>query len=227
MVGGGPLLQPGLVSLAHHGVLFLDELAEFDRDVLDALRQPLEDGSVEIARAHGSIRYPAQLQLVAATNPCRCGWFGDSERPCRCPRSDAERYLRRVSGPLLDRIDVRLTMPRIAPPALLQGAPGETSAVVAKRIATARSVALERNGGIVNARLVGTRLDESCRADRGALRLLSELGVRGAMSARGLHRVLRIARTIADLDSRPAVAERDVSAAAGLRNDELTESMAA
>jgi magnesium chelatase family protein len=227
MVGGGPLLAPGLVSLAHHGVLFLDELAEFDRDVLDALRQPLEDGSVEIARAHGSVRYPAQLQLVAATNPCRCGWYGDAERPCRCPRPDAERYLRRVSGPLLDRIDLHVTMPRLDPSVLLEGPPGEASSVVAERIARARSMALARNGGVVNARLAGRRLEEACAAERTALRLLAELGARGAMSARGLHRVLRIARTIADLEGRPKVFDTDVSAAAGVRNGERAEAFAA
>ena len=113
MVGGGPHLRPGLVTQAHHGVLFLDELAEFDRDVLDALRQPLEDGSVEVARAHGSVTYPARLQLIAAMNPCRCGWHGDPARACRCPVGEPERYTRRVSGPLRDRIDLRVTMPRM------------------------------------------------------------------------------------------------------------------
>jgi magnesium chelatase family protein len=226
LVGGGPQLAPGLVSLAHHGVLFLDELAEFDRDVLDALRQPLEDGSVEIARAHGSVRYPAQLQLVAATNPCRCGWYGDADRSCRCPRQDAERYLRRVSGPLLDRIDLRVTMPRLDPSVLLEGQAGESSALVAERIARARAVALNRNGGVVNARLVGRRLEEACAAEPRGLRLLVELGARGAMSARGLHRVLRIARTIADLEARPRVSDADVSAAAGVRNGEQAEALA-
>ena len=113
LVGGGTALRPGLVTQAHHGVLFLDELAEFDRDVLDALRQPLEDGTVEIVRAHGSVRYPARLQLIAAMNPCRCGWYGDPERACRCPAREPQRYLRRVSGPLLDRIDLRVVMPRV------------------------------------------------------------------------------------------------------------------
>ena len=127
MVGGGPQLRPGLVTLAHNGVLFLDELAEFDRDVLDALRQPLEDGSIEIVRAHGHVRYPARLQLIAATNPCRCGWFGDPDRACRCPPLEPERYVRRVSGPLLDRIDLRIAMPRVPPQELIGGSPGEAS----------------------------------------------------------------------------------------------------
>ena len=134
MVGGGPRLRPGLVTQAHHGVLFLDELAEFDRDVLDALRQPLEDGTVEIVRAHGSVRYPARLQLIAAMNPCRCGWHGDPERRCRCPPREPERYARRVSGPLLDRIDLRVVMPRLRPGALVDAARPEPSALVAARV---------------------------------------------------------------------------------------------
>ena len=113
MVGGGPSLRPGLVTQAHHGTLFLDELAEFDRHVLDALRQPLEDGSVEIERAHGSVRYPARLQLIAAMNPCRCGWFGDADRACRCATGEPQRYARRVSGPLLDRMDMQVRMARL------------------------------------------------------------------------------------------------------------------
>jgi magnesium chelatase family protein len=208
-------------------VLFLDELAEFDRDVLDALRQPLEDGSVEIARAHGSVRYPARLQLVAATNPCRCGWFADPDRACRCPGHDADRYLQRVSGPLLDRIDIRVRMPRLPPGAMLVSEPGEASAPVAERIAMARRVALERSGGVPNARLAGRALELACQADRGAMRLLADLGSQAAMSARGLHRVLRISRTIADLAAREAVTWEDVAAAAELRNDSPAEALAA
>ncbi len=136
MVGGGPLLQPGLVTLAHRGVLFLDELAEFDRNVLDALRQPLEDGTVEIARAHGHVRYPARLQLIAAMNPCRCGWYGEPDARCRCRPAEALAYQRRVSGPLLDRIDLRVVMSRVPPEVLIGGPHPEASSVVAARIAT-------------------------------------------------------------------------------------------
>ena len=134
MVGGGPHLRPGLVTQAHHGVLFLDELAEFDRDVLDALRQPLEDGTVEIVRAHGSVRYPARLQLIAAMNPCRCGWHGDPARACRCPIREPERYMRRVSGPLLDRIDLRVVMPRMEADELVGAGDAEGNDAVAARI---------------------------------------------------------------------------------------------
>jgi magnesium chelatase family protein len=217
MVGGGPLLQPGLVSLAHHGVLFLDELAEFDRNVLDALRQPLEDGTVEIVRAHGHVRYPARLQLIAATNPCRCGWHDDAVRACTCPVGDPERYLRRVSGPLVDRLDLRISMPRVSPGELLEGAPGESSAVVAIRIARARDLALARQG-MPNAHLSGAALGSEAGADAAARRLLAHLAAQTSMSARGIHRVLRVARTIADLDDRASVNESDISAAAGLRD---------
>ena len=219
MVGGGPQLRPGLVTLAHNGVLFLDELAEFDRDVLDALRQPLEDGSIEIVRAHGHVRYPARLQLIAATNPCRCGWFGDLDRACRCPPLEPERYVRRVSGPLLDRIDLRIEMPRVPPQELISGVPGEASSRVAGRILRARALALARSPGVPNAQLPGASLDAVCRTDRPARELLTDLANRTGMTGRGVHRVLRVARTIADLADRDVIVAEDVSAAAALRED--------
>jgi magnesium chelatase family protein len=219
MVGGGPLLRPGLVTLAHNGVLFLDELAEFDRDVLDALRQPLEDGSIEIVRAHGHVRYPARLQLIAATNPCRCGWLGDPDRACRCPPLEPERYIRRISGPLLDRIDLRIAMPRVGAEELVGGVPGEPSSVVAARIAAARGIAMARTSGVPNARVPGASLATVCRPDGPARELLTDLADRTGMTGRGVHRVLRVARTIADLAGRDAVTASDVSAAAALRED--------
>jgi magnesium chelatase family protein len=217
LVGGGPRIQPGEVTLAHRGVLFLDELAEFDRNVLDALRQPLEDGTVDIARANGHVRYPARVQLVAAMNPCRCGHFGDPVRPCRCPGGDPERYVRRVSGPLLDRMDLQVEVPRVPPDELIRGAPGEGSAAVSLRISAARRLALERNGGRVNADLVGGSVVAASRLPPAAERLLEDLAQRNGMSARGVHRTLRVARTIADLAERPTVVEDDVLAAVGLR----------
>jgi magnesium chelatase family protein len=219
MVGGGPQLRPGLVTLAHNGVLFLDELAEFDRDVLDALRQPLEDGSIEIVRAHGHVRYPARLQLIAATNPCRCGWFGDLERACRCPPLEPERYVRRVSGPLLDRIDLCIAMPRVRPEELISGLPGEPSSRVAERIAHARALAMARTPGVPNALVPGGWLDVVCRPDGHARELLTDLANRTGMTGRGVHRVLRVARTIADLAGREVIVAEDVSAAAALRED--------
>ncbi|MFN8620514.1 MAG: YifB family Mg chelatase-like AAA ATPase [Chloroflexota bacterium] len=227
MVGGGPALGPGLVSLAHHGVLFLDELAEFDRDVLDALRQPLEDGTVEIARAAGSVRYPARLQLVAATNPCRCGWHGDATKTCTCPGSEADRYVRRVSGPLLDRIDLQVRMPRVTAADLLAPGTEESSAVVRERIAAARARAVDRNGGIPNARLAGGSVVERCRPTLAAQRLLDEVSSSAVLSARTVHRLLRVARTLGDLAGRDAVDEGDVSAAISLRQEVLARNLAA
>jgi magnesium chelatase family protein len=218
LVGGGPRLAPGSVSLAHEGVLFLDELAEFDRDVLDALRQPLEEGSVVVARAHGQVRYPARIQLVAAMNPCRCGYHGDPERPCLCPLGEPERYVRRVSGPLLDRLDLRIELPRVAPDELLAAAEPESSAVVAARIAAARDRAKERNAGRTNARLPGSQALAACRLDLLASSRLAELAQARQLSARGIHRVLRVARTIADLDDAERVDAPTIMAAAGLRD---------
>ena len=218
LVGGGPRLAPGEVTLAHHGVLFLDELAEFDRDVLDALRQPLEDGSVTIARAGGQVRYPARLQLVAAMNPCRCGFAGDASRPCRCPAQDPERYVRRVSGPLLDRLDLRVEMERVPPEALLELEPPEPSSVVRARIAAARAIARERNGGLANALLSGTAALRLAALDLRARRRLEEVAGRQLLTARGVHRLVRVARTIADLEGRAGVDEATILAAANLRD---------
>lgn len=221
MVGGGPRLRPGLVTQAHNGTLFLDELAEFDRDVLDALRQPLEDGSVEIVRAHGSVRYPARLQVIAAMNPCRCGWHGDATRACRCPTREPDRYIRRVSGPLLDRIDLRVIMPRIQAGQLVDTARPESSALVSQRIARAWSVAQERNQGKPNARLAGTQLMDLCRLDRGSRAIVKELSAALDLTGRGVHRMLRVSRTIADLDARERVTSDDVVAASSLRDRSL------
>ena len=221
MVGGGPRLRPGLVTQAHHGVLFLDELAEFDRNVLDALRQPLEDGSVEIVRAHGSVTYPARLQLIAAMNPCRCGWDGDPDRVCRCPPGDPRRYRRRVSGPLLDRIDLRVIMPRIAPGELVRLARPEPSQAVAERIHAAWLAAHVRNGGRPNAALRGRALLAACLLDAGSRAAMEELGARLELTGRGVHRMLRVARTIADLKDRERVGREELAAAAALRDRSL------
>jgi magnesium chelatase family protein len=227
MVGGGPQLRPGLVTQAHHGVLFLDELAEFDRHVLDALRQPLEDGSVEIVRAHGSVRYPARLQLIAAMNPCRCGWHGDPVRQCRCPTGEAERYMRRVSGPLLDRIDLRVVMPRLEPAILVDAAAQEPSAAVADRIASAWRLAVTRNEGAPNAALRGRQLHRACGMDRSARDSLTEVARGLDLTARSVHRTMRVARTIADLRGSPVVRAEEILAAASLRDRSMEVRVAA
>ena len=220
MVGGGPSLAPGEVSLAHRGVLFLDELAEFDRDVLDALRQPLEEGTVGISRAGRAVRFPARFQLIAATNPCRCGYRDDPIRPCRCRPGEAEGYLKRVSGPLLDRIDCFVEMPRVPPHELLRAPDPECSEPVARRIVAAREAARERNGGRPNAALAGRRLRLLAQADRDATRLLERMAERDGYSARATHRAFRVARTVADLRGHAGVTAEDVSAAIALRQRE-------
>jgi magnesium chelatase family protein len=218
LVGGGPALQPGEATLAHHGVLFLDELAEFDRPTLDALRQPLEEGVLTIARARGHVRYPARFQLVAAMNPCRCGYFNDVVRKCSCKTGDPEQYVRRVSGPLRDRFDMEIEMSRVPPKLLLSGPDPEGSASVRRRILAAREVALARNGGRPNSLLPGTAVLAACSMTRPATGALEEFAAAFHLSARSVHRLLRVARTIADLDGRPAVSENDVLAAGGLRD---------
>jgi magnesium chelatase family protein len=217
LVGGGPGLMPGEATLAHRGVLFLDELAEFDRNVLDALREPLEEGVITIARAHGRVRYPARFQLVAAMNPCRCGHLGDDERRCRCPTGDAERYVGRISGPFVDRIDLRIDMARVRPADLLAQGEGEPSAAVAQRIAAARQAQRSRPPGVDNALLPGGRVQAACAMAPATRTQLTEVAEASGMSARGVHRVLRVARTIADLAGRDLVSVADVLAAAALR----------
>ncbi len=218
LVGGGPALLPGEATLAHHGVLFLDELAEFDRPALDALRQPLEEGVVAIARASGRVRYPARFQLVAAMNPCRCGHYNDDRQRCRCPTGDPDRYVRRVSGPLIDRIDIQIEMSRVPPEALLGGPAPETSAVVRDRIAVARAAGNRRNGGRPNARLASTALVELCAMDRAADGTLAELAEIDHLTARSIHRMLRVARTIADLSGHEPVTKMDILGAHALRD---------
>ena len=219
MVGGGPSLTPGEVTRADHGVLFLDELAEFDRDVLEALRQPLEEGRVVIARAHRSTMFPARFQLVAAMNPCPCGYAGsEPEDRCRCTRNEVERYQRRVSGPLRDRIDLWIEMPRVPPGVLVGGAPPEATADVAPRIAAVRAIGLPRNRGRLNGRLRGRQLRAVCRLDAVARREAEALAETDAASGRGTERLLRVARTIADLEGANTVSAQHLGEAAMYRS---------
>ncbi|WDD95441.1 YifB family Mg chelatase-like AAA ATPase [Burkholderia sp. FERM BP-3421] len=200
LVGGRNPPQPGEITLAHLGVLFLDELPEFDRHVLETLREPLEAGHITISRAALQAEFPAACQLVAAMNPCPCGWRGDPAGRCRCTPDLAARYLRKLSGPLLDRIDIQIELPALTPAELSErsGAPGETSAVVAERVAGARARQLARQGK-TNHALSGREADELCRPDHAGDLLLREAGERFGWSARAHYRVLKVARTIADL----------------------------
>lgn len=217
MVGGGPRMSPGEVTMADHGVLFLDELPEFGRDVLEALRQPLEDGYVAIARVGRATRFPARFQLVAAMNPCPCGFAGDEEGRCRCAPGVPERYAGRISGPLRDRIDLWVTMTRVPPTALLAGREPESSAVVAARIADARRRALLRSGRL-NGRLAGRSLRTACALSRTALERAVALADLEALSGRGVERVLRVARTIADLAGSAVVASEHLDEATRFRS---------
>lgn len=218
MVGGGTaLLRPGEVSTAHGGVLFLDELGEFAPAVLDGLRQPLEEGVVRITRARASVTLPAGFLLVAATNPCPCGPAG----ACVCGPTELARYRRRLSGPLLDRIDLRVPVARPDVDDLLVGPPGEPTAVVAARVAAARALALDRQG-CLNGALPGARLPEVAPLRAAARQLLRRQLERGRLSGRGLHRVTRVARTLADLHGGDAELDGDVvRAALALRADVL------
>ncbi len=203
LTGGGAIPRPGEISLAHNGVLLLDEAAEFARHVLDALRQPLEEGAVQVSRAARTVVFPARFLLAATTNPCICGYLGEPTRPCRCSPHQIERYRSRLSGPLLDRIDVGVRVPAVPIEALTGAAPGEASAVVRRRVATARERQRARNrcadGASVNARLQGRALSRHCALDPAGLRILAAASRRFRLSARSCHRLMKVARTIADL----------------------------
>jgi magnesium chelatase family protein len=203
LVGGGSPPRPGEISLAHHGVLFLDELPEFPRAALEALREPLEVGRITISRAARQADFPARFQLLAAMNPCPCGHRGSPLRECRCTPDGVARYQGRISGPLLDRIDMQVEVPAVPPETLAAVPAGEPSRVVAARVAAARRRAEERQG-CANAALAGQALDRHAVADGAAMQLLRSAAARLAWSARGFHRVMRIARTVADLDPRSA-----------------------
>ena len=203
LIGGGSHPRPGEVSLAHGGVLFLDELPEFRKNVLEVLRQPLEDGFVTISRAMQSLTYPARFMLTAAMNPCPCGFWGDLAHTCVCGTTDVERYRARVSGPLLDRIDLHVEVPAVAHRDLSIERSGEPSAVIRERVSRARERQLDRfaarEGVFANAHMTPTDLRAFCRLSAGADALLKTAIARLGLSARAYHRVLKIARTIADL----------------------------
>lgn len=216
LVGGGNPPRPGEISLAHHGVLFLDELPEFDRKVLEALREPLESGQVHIARAARHAVYPARFQLVAAMNPCPCGYSGDPGGRCRCTPDQISRYRGKLSGPLLDRIDLMIEVP-LVPASTIQAAPdGETSAVVRARVAAAQQRQQERQGKC-NAALGNQEVDRHCQPDAAGAQLLNQAASRLQLSARAMHRVLRVARTVADLAGATDIAAPHLAEAIQLR----------
>ena len=218
LIGGGARARPGEVSLAHNGVLFLDELPEFQRGALEALRQPLESGRASVARVNAHVTYPARIQLVAAMNPCRCGYLGDPGLACnKAPQCGAD-YQSRISGPLFDRIDMHVEVAAVNPADLSLPPPAEGSAQVAARVAAARQRQLERYGAIrCNAEADGELLEAVAAPDAAGRALLTEAAERMRLSARGYHRVLRVARTLADLDGVEAVRRLHVAEALSYR----------
>lgn len=198
LVGGGSPPRPGEISLAHHGVLFLDELPEFPRPALEALREPLETGSITIARAARRAEFPARFQLIAAMNPCPCGYLGAAARPCRCTPDQVSRYQGKLSGPLMDRIDLHVEVPALASEDLLNSPAGECSADIRQRSHQARNRALLRQG-CSNQALAGQAIDQHIGLEPAALKFLQTAAAQLGWSARSTHRTLKIARTIADL----------------------------
>jgi len=217
LVGGGSFPRPGEISLAHNGVLFLDELPEWSRHALEVLREPLESGQVIVARASRSEAFPARFQLVAAMNPCPCGWAGDRSGRCRCAVDGIQRYRGRVSGPLLDRIDLHVEVPRLEPHELRDDTPcGEDSSTVRARVVAAREVQLRRSEK-ANAQLQPGELAQHCRLSTADRQLLEDAVERLQLSARSMHRILRVARTVADLQGSEEIRTAHVAEAIGYR----------
>ncbi|WP_417596224.1 YifB family Mg chelatase-like AAA ATPase [Oceanospirillum sp.] len=216
LVGGGSRPKPGEISLAHNGILFLDELPEYDRRVLEVLREPLESGEIHISRATQQVRYPSRFQLVAAMNPCPCGYFGDNLRACRCTAKQVRNYQSRLSGPLLDRIDLQVAVTSLPPEQLANVSPGESSQQVQARVTEAHQRQLDRSGKS-NAQLTGRELDNQISLQDDASQLLQQAMEQLGLSPRSYHRILKVARTIADLAGEETVGVPAVSEALGLR----------
>ncbi|HYG06149.1 MAG TPA: YifB family Mg chelatase-like AAA ATPase [Stenotrophomonas sp.] len=217
LAGGGSLPRPGEISLAHHGVLFLDELPEWQRHALEVLREPLESGAIGVSRAALHLEFPARFQLVAAMNPCPCGWAGDPSGRCTCTVEAIRRYRARISGPLLERIDLHVEVPRLPPHALRHGAPlGEDSATVRARVLLARQRQLQR-AGVPNGRLDAACTTRDCVLRAEDERVLEQAIDQWQLSARSMHRILRVARTVADLDASDRIERAHLAEAIGYR----------
>ena len=224
LAGGEPLMRPGENSLAHNGVLFLDELPEFHRDVLEALRQPLEDGVVTVARAGGTLRLPARFQLVCAMNPCKCGWRGHPSGRCTCSDKEVEKYVRKISGPLLDRIDLHVSVPSVEYEALRRKKQPESSAEIKARVDAARALQAARFAGTdvpCNAQMPPAMIGRFCALDARCDALMKAAFERMGLTARSHDRVLRVARTIADLDGAAAIGPEHLSEAIQYRNTDI------
>ena len=221
LIGGGQNPRPGEVSLAHNGVLFLDEFPEFRKNVLEALRGPLEDGFVTLSRAMGSITYPARFMLVAAMNPCPCGYFGDPIKQCRCSFNDIKRYISRISGPILDRIDVHIEVPHVPYQDLLSESPSESSRSIRERVIEARRLQIERfkgEGIFCNAYMTSRHIKRFCALSPTAKKLLEEAMKKLGLSGRSLNKVLKVARTISDLSLSEDIKEEHLLEAISYRS---------
>lgn len=222
LVGGGTVPRPGEVSLSHHGVLFLDEMPEFPRQVLETLRQPLEDGHVTVARASMTCSFPADFQLVGSMNPCPCGYLTDPARECRCNPAEIQRYHSRLSGPLLDRIDLHVDVPAVKYQELTRGEKGESSAVVRERVMATRQVQVDRFAGrpgiYCNAQMTNQDIEIHCRLDEDTLSLLERAMNAMGLSARAYHRILKVARTIADMAGSRAISREHIAEAIHYRS---------
>ncbi|MBE6612763.1 MAG: ATP-binding protein, partial [Ruminococcaceae bacterium] len=229
LVGGGTNPQPGEISLAHNGVLFLDELPEFNKAVTESLRQPLEDGQVTITRTNGKVTYPCSFMLVAAMNPCKCGYFGHPTHPCSCKESDIKKYMSKISGPLVDRIDIQVEVSSLTFQELSTPRASESSSEIRARVNRAREYARKRceaarleDSAIPmiwrNADMSTRHLSRFCRMNRNASMLLQKAYEKLGLSARGYDRLLRVARTIADLDASEMILEKHIAEAVQLRN---------
>lgn len=222
LAGGGSNPRPGEVSLAHNGVLFLDEFPEFSRTTLEVLRQPLEDGQVTISRVAGTLSYPARVTLVCSMNPCPCGYAGDRRRACRCSAGQIERYQSRISGPLLDRLDLFVDVPRLTREELRGGERAEPSSAIRERVADARRIQISRQG-IPNSTLAGRMLRETCALGGDAESLFATAIDRMGLSGRAHDRIPRVARTVADLSGEKDLAVEHVAEALNYRRSSLVE----
>ncbi len=224
LTGGGPAMRPGEMSLAHNGVLFLDELPEFHRDVLEAMRQPLEDGAVTVARAGGTLHLPARFQLVCAMNPCRCGWHGHPSGRCTCSAREVARYVEKISGPLLDRMDLHVYVPAVEYASMRRRSAPEPSACVKGRVDAARAIQAARFAGtdtLCNAQMAPAQLAAFCPLDSAGEALMQQAFQRMGLTARSHDRILRVARTIADLDGETDIGPQHLAEAIQYRNTDI------
>ena len=220
LVGGGGIPRPGEISLAHHGVLFLDELPEFDRKVLEVLREPLESGHITISRAARQADFPAQFQLIAAMNPCPCGYLGHFNNKCRCTPDQVSRYKAKISGPLLDRIDLQIEVAALKDDEMMNAGKAEATDVIRARVENARAIQLQRQGK-ANFALGSSEIDRFCQLDEAGKSLLSTAISRLNLSARAYHRILKVARSIADLAGETHIKPAHIAEAVQYRRGEL------